>query len=273
MIKIHRIFSSAIAPILIAAILCVSLSGCKPSPEETAPSPEPSSEPAANMTGSDEPKDAKEYYFDENGIRHVRLYSEDITASYEFYSGWYDPDENPRFKELVPLEKDIPQDKLGKKAEGKAEIERDWQDFEHRLEQVNYNLKVHYSLEPEIDEIVYRLLVIDDVIPIDSEMPYDDEVTWLNTDIFDRFVDGNVHVEIIGEDSDADYTELTSDLSWQVYSGGCYPKLGANDDETVCGQHLFNVWLIGFSGTDVTVWDMKYVEEPGCGDLLPMYKA
>ena len=265
------LFFSVLTVILIVAFLCVSVAGCKSSPEEAVPSPEPSNQPAANMADSDEPaKDARDYYFDENGIRHVRLYSEDITASYEFYSGWYDPDENPRFKELAPLEKDIPQDKLGKTTEGKAEIERDWQVFEQRLSQVSYNLKVHQSLEPEIKEIVYRLLVIDDVIPIDSEMPYDDEVTWLNTDIFDRFVAENVNVEIIGQSSEDD--DLKSGLSWQVYSGDCYPGLGAND-ETVCGQHLFNIWLIGFSGTDVTVWDMKYVEEPGCGELLPMYRV
>lgn len=262
-------FSHSAALILTVALLCVSVSGCKSSPKEAGRSPKLSNQPAANMASSDkQAEDAKEYYFDENGIRHVRLYSEDITASYEFYSGWYDPDENPVFKELVPLERDIPQDKLGKKTEGIAEIERDWQVFEHRLSQVSYNLKVPQSLESEIKEIVYRLLVIDDVIPIDSEMPYDDEVKWLNTDIFDRFVAENVNVEIIDLSNAPE-----SGLSWQVYSGGCYPKLGVNDDETVCGQHLFNIWLIGFSGTDVTVWDMKYAEEPGCGELLPIYEA
>lgn len=267
-----------LAAAVILTFLCAFLSGCGPhpvSPDEEISSPELSGQGKVSTVGSVEPAEGtKEYYFYDDGIKHVRLFSEDITASFEFCYGCCDPDENPRFKTLVPLYEDIPQNQLGEKIEGLPAIERDWQVYEHRLSEVNYNLKVHYSLESEIDRIIQRLLGIDGVIPADSEMFFDENVRWLNTEIFDRFVSENVNIEIVGEDSEADHSDLTSGLSWQVYSGGCVPQLtGYTADDTVCAQHFFNIWLIDYSDEYITVWDMKYVDEPGCGELLPMYKA
>lgn len=256
-----------LASMLSIMILCVTLTGCAGISAEKSTAPVQNEQ--SPLASEDVPSmDTKEYYFQEDGIRHIRLYSENITASFEYYSGWHDQGGNPRFENLIPLEQDVPQDKLGKKVPRMALIERDWQNFEHRLAEVNYDLKVHSSLEQDIDKIVYRLLVIDDVIPFDSELIYEGGVIWLNTEIFDRFVEENVSIEIIDEGSGAE----PSGLSWLVYSGGCFPSVGKNDDVTLCGEHLFNVWLVDLAGPTITIWDMKYVEEPGCGKLLPMYR-
>jgi len=241
---------------LAAMISLFVLSGC----ESGISSPE---EPASSQ---------KEYYFYKDDIQYVRLFSENIEASYEYYYSSYDPDGNPKFEKLVPLYEDIPQEQMEKDA-GLNAVERDWKVFEHRLSEVHYNLKVHHSLEQEIERIVQRLLVIDDVIPACSEMFYDGKIKWLNQEVFEKFINENIDIEIIGKDPEADYSDLVSGLSWQVYSGGCFANYGPNDDQTVCARHMFNVWLADLSGTSVTVWDMKYVEEPGCGELLPMYKA
>jgi hypothetical protein len=265
---------------MILILLCVFVSGCAPGlppPEESISSPESGGQSVENPVDLGEPAvDTGSYYFYEDGILNVRLLSEDIVASYAFYHNDYNPDENPRFKSLAPLYEDIPQDQIEEKIEMGGLppfVQRDWQVFAHRLSEVKYNLKVHYSLEQEIDRIILRVLSIDDVIPACSEMFYDPYVEWLNPEIFEQFVRENVSIEIIGEDSETDYSDLTSGLSWQVYSGGCFANYGPNDDITVCGRHLFNVWLVGFSDTSITVWSMKYVEEPGCGELLPIFQV
>lgn len=265
----------AAAAILI--LLCVFMSGCEhrlPPVEESMPFPESGGQSVENTGDQRKPVlDAGRYYFYEDGIYRVHLYSENIVASYEFYHSYYNPDENPRFISLVPLYEDIPHEQIGKKIEGLPQlIERDWQVFAPRLSEVRYNLKVHYSLETEIDRIIERLLGIDDVIPAYSEMFYDEQVKWLNPEIFDKFVSENVNIEIVGKDSQTDYSDLTSSLSWQVYSGGCFANYGPNDDVTVCGRHLFNVWLVGFADTSTTIWSMKYVEEPGCGERLRIFE-
>lgn len=258
----------ALASMLVTVLLCVSLTGCASTSAEPSPAPVQNAQTSQGSkdTPSGDAEQAREYYFEEDGIRKIRLYSEDITDSYEYY--WADIDKTPRFEKLVPLDLDVPQDKQGEKVPGLVLTERDWQNFEHRLAEVNYDLKVRSGLEEDIDKIVYRLLALDDVIPMDTEISYLGEITWINTEIFDRFIEENVSVEIINDDDGAQ----PSDLSWQVYSGGCFPGFGKNYDETVCGEHLFNVWLADLSGPELTVWDMKHVEEPGCGELLPMYR-
>lgn len=261
-------FFLVLAYLLAAVLLCVTSTGCSNISAEPSPATVQNGQisQVSEDTPSGDAEDAHEYYFEEDGIRKIRLYSEDITASYEYF--WAYTDKNPRFENLVSLDQDVPQDKQGKKVPGLVLTERDWQNFEHRLDEVNYELKVRSGLEEEIDKIVYRLLVIDDVIPMDSEISYLGEITWVNAEIFDRFVEENVSVEIINDDDGAE----PSGLSWQVYSGGCFPGFGKNYDETVCGEHLFNVWLVDLSGPEITVWDMKHVEEPGCGERLPMYQ-
>lgn len=257
-----------LASMLVTVLLCVSLTGCSGISAEPSPATVQNEQVSqvSEVTLSGDAEDTHEYYFEEDGIRKIRLYSEDITASYEYF--WADINKKTRFENLVPLDQDVPQDKQGKKVPGLVLTERDWQNFEHRLAEVNYDLKVHSGLEEDIDKIVYRLLALDDVIPMDSEISYLGEITWINTEIFDRFVEENVSVEIINDDDGA----RPSGLSWQVYSGGCFPGFGKDYDETLCGEHLFNVWLVDFSGPEITVWDMKHVEEPGCGEPLPMYR-
>lgn len=259
--------SLVLASMLATVLICVALTGC--SSTSAGPSPAPVQNAQTSQGSEDTPsgdaEQAREYYFEEDGIRKIRLYSEDITASYEYY--WADIDKKPRFENLVSLDQDIPQDKQGKKVPDLVLTERDWQNFEHRLAEVNYDLKVRSGLEEDIDKIVYRLLALDGVIPMDSEISYLGEITWINTGIFDCFIEENVSVEIINDDGDQ-----PSGLSWQVYSGGCFPGSGKNVNETVCGEHLFNVWLVDLSGSEITVWDMKHVDEPGCGELLPMYR-
>lgn len=256
-----------LASMLVTVLLCVSLTGCSGISAESSLAPVQNAQISAvsEDTPSGDVGEAREYYFEEDGIRKVHFYSEDITASYEYY--WADIDKKSRFENLVPLDQDVPRDKQGKKVPGLVLTERDWQNFEHRLAEVNYDLKVHSRLEEDIDKIVYRLLALDDVIPMDTEISYLGEITWINTEIFDRFIEENVSVEIINDDGDQ-----PSGLSWQVYSGGCFPGRGKNVDATVCGEHLFNVWLVDLSGPEITVWDMKHVDEPGCGELLPMYR-
>lgn len=258
-----------LASMLVTVLLCVSLAGCSGISAEPSPATVQNEQVSqvSEVTLSGYADDTHEYYFEEDGIRKIRLYSEEITASYEYF--WADTDKNTRFENLVPLDQDVPKDRQGKKVPGLVLTERDWQNFEHRLAEVNYDLKVHSDLEEDIDKIVYRLLALDDVIPMDSEISYLGEITWINTEIFDRFVEENVSVEIINDDDGAQ----PSGLSWQVYSGGCFPGGGKNVDETVCGEHLFNVWLVDLSGPEITVWDMKHVEEPGCGEPLPMYRG
>ncbi|MEL7658192.1 MAG: hypothetical protein AAGU75_20045, partial [Bacillota bacterium] len=215
-----------LAVTMLLMLLCTFVSGCAPGlppPEESISSPELGGQSVENTVDLGEPAvGTGRYYFFEDGILNVRILSEDIVASYEFYHNHYNPDENPRFKSLVPLYEDIPQDQMAEKIEieGSTFVEYDWQVFAHRLSEVKYNLKVHHSLEQEIDRIILRILSIDDVIPAYSEMFYDQHVKWLNPEIFEQFVRENVSIEIIGEDSETDYSDLTSGLSWQVYSGG-----------------------------------------------------
>ena len=93
------------------------------------------------------------FYLTDDGRHFVRLFSEDIVA----YRRWE--------WRIHLISGEWLRDIRAVRQSGLLE-EFDMADFQHRLEMVYYNFRVHYSLEPEINRITKRNLVADGVLPL-----------------------------------------------------------------------------------------------------------
>jgi len=144
----------------------------------------------------------------------------------------------------------------------------DWSHYADRLSQVNYNLRIHHSLEQEVELIVYRLLVRDQIIHNSFEHDYGQFLRfppyeYLNTEIFYDFLEENVSIEIMDE-SVPNFSEISisEQQDWHVYS-----HVICLQTQTSCWGSIFIVWQIdGLSGSDRTIWDMLTVVELGCAE-------
>jgi len=194
------------------------------------------------------------HFYESNGIPAVYIESENIEA---FLKEGFITD-----FELNDWEIDFPpseRQEIGTTTYWPDGFEYDWSIFQHRLFCAKYNLRIHYSLEPEIDRIIRRNLIMDKVIPGDDEFVSDIVKTnFLNTEIFERFINENVKIEII-DIVHPDIEDYKSQLEWLVYQGGCRFEFG------VCTEHLYLIWLVDFNDSNRIIWDMKTVTNPGCG--------
>jgi hypothetical protein len=197
-------------------------------------------------------------FYDDEGNLAVYIISEDITAyfhvdfSTEFSLNDWDVD--------FPLSEGS---EIGAVTYHSGGFEYDWSIFQNRLSDTIYNLRIHSKLESEVDSIVKRNLVIDHVVVGIAEFAGEDLVTFFtNTDVFEKFMDENVEIEIINES--CPYLESYEiHLEWLVYQGGC------RFDRNVCVEHIYIIWLVDFSSTVRTIWDMITVTNPGCGCSFP----
>jgi len=206
-------------------------------------------------------------FHDGNGRWAVRIVLENIVA-------YRDINPSNRFG-LTPLGIEFP-------VEGEMVIrpgaifDRDWSDYQHRLSRASYHLIINDSLESEINTIIHRNLWIDGVAhpPSNLDIPPLPQYQWLNNEVFEKFVNENVVIDLIGDSQDGESQSIgdldikISDLSWQVYQGGCFMNYGSTMPEYVCYQHLYEIWLVYFSDDYRVIWDMKYIVEPGCGRPL-----
>ena len=198
------------------------------------------------------------YFYETYGRRAVNILSEDIVAYY------YDVYE-PKF-DLIDWNVGFPS--LFGTFFGPRE--RDCNDYKHRLDKAAYDLKIHSDLEPMIDEIVKHCLTLDCVAPFGAEI-YPPGLRLSNTEVLEQFIAENVNIEIIqeGQMSEEDYESL-SRSKWYVLSGGCFFNTIHGLKPNTCHEHKFIIWLAdNMYETNRTIWDLKIVEDSGCGNLLP----
>ena len=198
------------------------------------------------------------------GRRYVRVVSEGIVAlidNYYIYNNFsYDFGLKP-FSEEFPRESGAIF----------SYEEFDFYDLQQRLFQASYNLRIHYTLESEIDRVVKYNLAMDGVIRVCPEFELLWRVRFLNTHIFDRFVEENVNIEIIYCDIPdiIDSRGLNSGPIWVVHNHWfdicffLYPFV------PYCFEHNIHIWLVEFTDTHRTIWDMRTVTETGCGRIWP----
>jgi len=192
----------------------------------------------------------------------IEIVSENILAFYDIlFRGSY-----TRFG-LTPLYEYIPPIEIVDDGFG---IHYDWNDFQHRLDEVSYHLTINESLESEVPTILRRILFIDGVAPgpnLPDGIPVARQY-WTNAEVFERFQDENVNIVFV-EDCADDFDILTSNLSWQVFSGGCIMNFDLLPLEHICYQHILYIWLVDFSNDEHRIiWDMKFIVEAGCGRPL-----
>ena len=200
-------------------------------------------------------RDDKWFFIDEFGRSTVHFFSENLTA--HFYENFV-----PAFN-LIPLPYDLPP--LYIPFGGSITItyeKRDWYDYQHRLEQVFYDLKIHYSLKDYIDIIVMRVLSHDNVIRTVCTLPQLPPIKYVNGHVFENFLEENVNVEIIEDE----HNNNQSYPQWIVLNGNCFALDSfGNFVRNTCIEHYFHIWLIDFSGEYRIIWDMRTVIEAGCG--------
>lgn len=140
----------------------------------------------------------------------------------------------------------------------------DWADFSTRIFEAEYTLVIHQSLEAHINEIIRACLVIDGVIwracDLNLENPLF-ETRFMNVEIFDRFIDTNVHIELFSSDMvleyDSDYgTEMPVWIELEMYF---------STENGVCAEKHIYLALVEFTESCRIFWDLRAVVEPGCG--------
>ena len=198
----------------------------------------------------------------------IYIASEDIVAYYDllFNNSAYEPEFG-----LVPLSEDERLPAWSRFSPRANTRSYDWHDYQHRLSEAEYHFYINSALESEIFVITHRNLYVDGVVRVDSEMdilPLP-RIQWVNDEVLESFVQDNVTVNFVddfsqGERSASVFIDaLTSNLTWQVYRGGCFKDFRSYND--VCYQHAFDIWLVDFSNSYRVIWDMKSIVEPGCG--------
>jgi hypothetical protein len=139
----------------------------------------------------------------------------------------------------------------------------DWSRYQNRLFMAEYNIRICHTLESDIDRIIMYNLAVDNVVSYICSSTFDNsqDVIFLNTDIFYKFVSERVEIEIID-----DTQQKTDDFynqehfNWEVIEGGCH--FGINE---YCYKHVYTIWLVNFNNQDRTILDMRTVTNPGCG--------
>ena len=193
-------------------------------------------------------------FLDSSGNYAVHIISEDIVAifSNEFETSF----------ELIAWYNDVRYTGISESDSTRYwpdGFEFNWADYSQRLSVAQYSLKIHYSLEMDVNRIIKWNLMSDNVVPGDFEFTHDiAPYNFLNEDVFDRFVSENVTIELIGGEgsSKEDYSRQ---FEWLVYAGGCRFL------NEVCTEHTYLIWLVDFSSVDRVVWDIRTVSNPGCG--------
>jgi len=144
---------------------------------------------------------------------------------------------------------------------GSFSREFDWSVFEDRLLKAEYFLKVHESLESELDSIIRINLSLDQVVFHTREVLPHTPPIFTSTEVFDRFVNENVTIEIFDmyQPSAGDNYESTSPV-WIVLEAYSF-----YDDNRRCHEHVFYLALVEFTESQRTFWELKTVKEPGCG--------
>jgi len=140
-----------------------------------------------------------------------------------------------------------------------------WRDYEHRLDEAKYYLRIHNSINDEIESIIIHNLIADGVIhggnPLTNVVDialYSEDVQ--NLYIFYSFLENNVTIELFEDSFDRE-----GYVRWLAYDGGLTLHSLFNKE---CKELEFDMWLISFEDEYIYIWDTKTLALPGCRKVL-----
>lgn len=246
-------------PLLTAMIIILCCSGCDYAASKLESSVSSSS--SSKATEGLEASTQSPYMCDDKGnITAVNLISKGILAYYH-PTGILAQD---RF-DLPPTVEAFPEEVGTTTYYDDMTVSIDFAEYKERLNLVDYNIKLHTDLKPQLNELIARLLMFDDVIPRTYDYMLGLTTKWQNESVLEQFIQDHVTVTYF---DDSDLVD-ESDRYWCVYEGGCFATSSKAESEGICSQHRFEVWLIDDSGDEIILWDIVQVEEAGCGRALP----